>query len=79
MRRNLVCPSEGLCDYCLFQCGQTLFRGLIVRAFVLGSPDNAFSRLERGELTLSQVSSATMCVQLRFGGIKWLNRTVPWL
>ncbi len=29
---------------------------------VTGSPDNAFSRLERGELTLSQVSNATVLV-----------------
>lgn len=30
-------------------------RGTLVRAFVSGDPNNAFCKLKRGELTLSQV------------------------
>ena len=36
-------------------------RGAIAIGFVSGAPDNAFCRLERGELTLSQVCGCGLC------------------
>ena len=43
------------------RCRRRTYRGAIGRVFSAGAPDNAFCRLERGLITLSQVLKLAVC------------------